>query len=188
MHKIHIDVKIQAKEKDILNSIIDDRDSKILIDIQEEEQSKEPVISKAIEPNAIQPVMEAVKGLLTADSIVHILVDSIFPLILLSGYSKSKEFLKFILSNNRKKGNKIGVKITLEKEINEKKYIYDFICDDIPEVELSDALSKANTTVDDLNITLGEDYFIKIKRVVFMYKIGLGWKPEAIEKIEENNK
>ena len=118
MHKIHIDVKIQAKEKDILKSIIDDRDSKILIDIQEEEQSKEPVISKAIEPNAIQPVMEAVKGLLTAYSIVHILVDSIFPLILLSGYSKSKEFLKFILSNNRKKGNKIGVKITLEKEIN----------------------------------------------------------------------
>jgi hypothetical protein len=122
MEKISIYVKNQAKEKEILRKIANDKESGILIDITEEEQPKKPIISAAaLGPIEIQQIIDASKGLLTAESMVHMFVDGLFFKILENGYKHSKEFIKFVLGNNKKKGNKIGVKTTLRRKINEKR-------------------------------------------------------------------
>lgn len=185
MSEIRIYIKNQAAEKDTIRDIASISSNDISIKLTEEEQLKEPIVSKAaLGANEITQIIDASKNLLSAESIVHLVADSIFPLILIGGYKKTKEFLKFILSNNKKKGNKIGVKVTIEREVKERKCTYDFICDGIPESELSKALENVNSTLDNLHVTLGEEYFNVIKHIIFMYDTVDSWKIKAIEKFE----
>ena len=181
MQKIKIATKYIAMDKDTLKEVALLGDIDTLVEIVNEEQSKEPTISKSPLSGHIQQIIDAGTALLQADSVVRIWYEGV---VLYVGTALWKRLMKLIKSNNKKRGNMIGVKITIEKNVNNQSHRCDFVCDDIPEGSLEDALSKIQPTLDNMAKSIGEEYLKQIKDMAFVYNTKEGWKLTNANKIE----
>jgi len=185
MEKIKVEAKYILKEQVILDELKQIEDPEISIDIVQEEQPKSPTVSKSsLAAHIFQQAIETGQTLLQADSVLRIWGDLFIGTVGTKSYKLIKDkLLKLIKANNRKKGNMIGVEVSIHQDILGIDHICNFICDSIPEGELETALSKIDPYLKNLKETIGEEHLKQVKNMAFTYTVEEGWKLAGAEKI-----
>jgi len=163
MNKIKIEAKHSVKEQPLLKELAEIRDPEISIEVIQEEQPKEPTISKSsLAAHVIQEALGASQALAQSDSVVRIWWEvAIGAIGTKTVGSIKKAILRIIAANNRKKGNMVGAKVSITQEIDGITHVCDFICDEINEGDLDGAYTKITKTITDLKSIVGDEYLKK---------------------------
>jgi hypothetical protein len=183
---ITIYIKNKANSKDLLNATKIEIGDSVIFDV--EKPPRESVVSKApLDIHEIKEVAEYLRQLLQADSLVRISIESIIGNIAWNGFIKSITPLKkFLVSNNKQKGNAWGVKVEVKRITNEKKeQILCFFLDNISEEKLFNVIGKIENKIKEVDSTLGNIYLDQLKNIGFTFNnIKDEWEIMGAEKFD----